>query len=105
MSLKPKRYRQPRPKPGQLKIQWGKLAGEDEDMLYAHGGGPPEGNATRADGRFISFCISMPRPRVNFDGGCPQFDPSMLEELEHRGYDIKTLKFSIEKKGVDNDRQ
>jgi len=30
----------------------------------------------------------------------PVFDPSLMDELEKRGYDIETLRFSIQKKAT-----
>jgi hypothetical protein len=42
------------------------------------------------------FCSD--RQRWDYEKNGMAFDPSFVKELENRGYDIKTLKFSIQKK-------
>jgi hypothetical protein len=42
------------------------------------------------------FCAE--RQRYDYTTRGPVFDPSFVQELEHRGYDVKTLRFSVELK-------
>jgi hypothetical protein len=84
-----KRYRKPRAKSGQLKAQWGKLPHEEPDLCFAWGDGVPHCDAALLQG-FLAQKYVKP--------GTFEFGDSFLEELEKRGYDIKTLKFSISKK-------
>lgn len=98
-----KRYRRKHAKPGQLLIYYGKLPHDDPDVIFAWGGA----GANRRDASFLTFALSGKRQRVVYgeervkNGGYPAvFDPSVIEELEARGYDITTIQFSIMKKEV-----
>lgn len=100
-----KRYRRRHAKPGQLLIYYGKLPHDGPDVIYAWGGG----GANKRDASFLTYALSGKRQRMVYgdervrNGGHPLvFDPSVLEELEARGYDITTIKFSIMKKEVPN---
>lgn len=84
----PKRYRTPKAKDGQLKAQWGKLPHETPDLIYVWGDGVP-----RCDSRLLYNIFSMKR----FPPGSFEADPSFLDELKARGYDLTTIKFSVEK--------
>jgi hypothetical protein len=87
-----RRYGPPRPRPGQLKAQWGSIEGETPCLVYAGG----EGTA-REDRAFIHYLLTS----INWMGPLHDkwaFEPSFLDELTARGYDITTLKISIEKK-------
>lgn len=84
-----KRWRKPTAKPGQLKIAYGQEYG-DKDLFFCWGQG-----TCRADSSMLNsyFCYHK-----GFEGR------TLVEELEKRGYDITTLKFSIElKPRVDNE--
>lgn len=86
----------PRARPGQLKLQWGKLADCAPDHIACRGEGIP-----KTDANMLFDFISAKRHRTDFDNPGNRlgiYDPSFLEELEARGYDIRTLKISIEKK-------
>ena len=78
----------PRPKKGQLKIGYGKLKDHAPDIVVASGEG-----TTRADRSLLLYAITSKthRPLVN------KWAPSLVDELIARGYDITTLKISIEK--------
>lgn len=90
-----KNFSAPRPRSGQLKVQWGKLYDEDPDLIYAAGEGVP-----REDRHLMHHALSAPRWMGPLHDKWA-FEPSVLEELEARGYDITTLKISIEKKRED----
>lgn len=80
----PKRWREPKAKPGELKVAFGKSDGE-LDLFYCHGGD----GASKRDSRMVS----------HFMEGVTFFDDrNMRQELDYRGYDITTLKFTIQRK-------
>jgi hypothetical protein len=84
------KYRKPKVQPSTLKISYGKLPGQEPDLIYSWGLG--------VDGK--ESCILheyMGKQRwVN-----NEIEVSMFEKLEKAGYDLKTLKFSIQKKTED----
>lgn len=59
-----------------LKAYWGKLRGEKTKQVLFDGN-------SRPDMRFLCYKV---------------FTQEVLDELERRGYDLSTLKFSIERK-------
>ena len=78
-------------KEGEIKLQWGKLPHDNPDIIISWGDG------CKTDSRFVmnTFCSKTPDPHTQ-----PIFSkmrPSFVEELEARGYDITTIKFSISK--------
>jgi hypothetical protein len=94
-----KRYRAPKAKPGQLKAQWGKWPGDAPELCYAWGSGVSKRDANLMHdmlcGKRARRAVGDERPQL----GLPIiYAPSFLQELEVRGYDITTLKFSIQKK-------
>lgn len=77
-------------KDGQLKVQYGKHPGERQfGIVYAWGAGCP-----KSDMHLIHNAISSERYSVLNDS----WNASLIDELISRGYDITTLKFTIEKK-------
>lgn len=71
-----------RAKPGELKAYWNS---RESDVDFAWGG---EG-ATKPDGGMLCHAL------------CEQkglYDRTLVQELEHRGFDISTLRFSIRRK-------
>lgn len=89
-----KRVRSPAiPKPGVLKAQWGSVDGSGPDVCYAWGEG-----VSGADARFLSTVLCGERLRLAFPSMETVAEKSFIEEMEARGYDITTLKFSIQKK-------
>lgn len=82
-----KRWRKPVAKPGELLVKWGKEYG-DEDLYYCF---PDNGSGMRRDSKAVMVAFES---NVNLDG------KNLRQELEARGYDIKTLKFSIMKKEI-----
>ena len=81
-----KRIHVPKAKPGQLIAKWGRPdSGEPPDLVYAWGGD----GAASADGRILAAALE----------NSPVFEERGLRaELERRGYDITTLRFSVEVK-------
>ena len=84
-----KRWRAPKARRGQLKVQWGKLRHDSPDIIYTHGDG-----TSRADSRLLHFMFSQ----GHYSPLDKTFGKSLYDELESRGYDLTTLKFSISKK-------
>ena len=80
-----KRFRVPVAKPGELLVKWGKEYGE-EDLFYCR---PENTCGMRRDAKLLSIAFE---DTILLDG------KTLRQELEDRGYDIKTLKFSIMKK-------
>ena len=90
-----KRLRKPKLKDGELRMYWGReVHDRTPDVMLAWQG---DGMMKR-DTNMLHYhmCCKQPGPHV-----IPSFSkmmPSMIEELELRGYDLTTLKFSIMKK-------
>ena len=79
-----KRIHIPVAKPGQLLAKWGRPdRGEDPAIVYAHGAA----GATRPDARVLSDAV---------EGLKNCYGRTLAEELEYRGYDMTTIRFSIE---------
>ena len=77
--------------PGQLRMFYGRLPRDSApDICYAWGEG-----CSKLDVALLNYVIGSKRPPLN-----PRdpFEPSLLEDLESRGYDLSTLVFSIRKK-------
>jgi hypothetical protein len=92
-----KRYRQPVAKPGELKIVYGKPGRHDEpDLCVAWGGG----GADKSDGRTAMHALTEKRLGYSFPSMAIEQRPSLVEELESRGYDITTLRFTIQRKSA-----
>ena len=89
-----KRCRKPTAKPNELKVEWGKLPHENPDIIYCWGE-----NVPKVDSRYLHWIFGCEHPSGQVDDkGLIIWDPSVLDELEKRGYDLTTLKFSIKKK-------
>lgn len=69
-----------------LSAWWSK---REKDIVFSYPHKP--------DGHLLYGFMSLKRPRRDL-GGDVVFDPSFLEELEVRGYDITTLRFSVRRK-------
>jgi hypothetical protein len=94
-----KRWRTPKAKPGELVARWGTVEGST-DICYAWGDG-----INKSDSHLLHSVLSTPRTRLNWDAEFPASrfnatvdEPSLLAELEARGYDLTTLRFSVRKK-------
>ena len=84
-----KRYRTPKAKPGELLVKFGQKHGE-RDLFYCW---PENDCGMNRDSKFLSYAFE----RIDIIDG-----NSLRQELEDRGYDITTLKFSIQKKQNDD---
>ena len=82
-----KRYRKPRAKDGELLVAYGKSDGE-EDIFYCY---PDNECGMKRDSKMLSYAFE--RTVIFQEDG-----RNLREELEARGYDITTMKFSIMKK-------
>lgn len=81
-----KRLRPPVTKPGQLRAYWGRSEpGAKPTVIYTWGAG----GACKADGRILMTALE----EAKVFGG-----KSLVQELEARGYDLSTLRFTIEMK-------
>ena len=82
-----KRYRRPKVIEGQIKFQRGRLDG-GVDMCMYYGDNTP-----KCDRNLVmnTLCFNQ------YDFVNRKSKPSFIEELELRGYDLDTLKFSIKK--------
>jgi len=78
-------------KDNELRAGWGKEPYEEPDICVTHGFG-----CNRVDSSLLLSALCNPRNRFMSD----KQDPSLVEELIKRGYDIETLRFSIKKKTV-----
>ena len=96
-----KRFRTMPAKPGQLKVQWGKADGYGPALLYLWGGH----GADKSDARMLADAIERQILERDYDKGTiinPAIKevPSLAAELEARGYDLTTLKITIERKAT-----
>jgi hypothetical protein len=95
-----KRYRAPKQKPGVLRMFYGRVDGDRPDVCYQWGGA----GANKCDSHLLHNVIGSKRLELVYGeerektGSPYRWGPSLIEELEARGYDISTLKFSIEQK-------
>lgn len=80
-----KRLRRVQAKPGQLLAQWGRDDGDDVGVVYAAGGG----GVGTSDAGMLSTAF-------NYVKGL--HGTTLVKELEARGFDLTTLRFSIERK-------
>lgn len=83
-----KRYRTPVAKPRELRAAYGRADRWSEpSIVYSWGGD----GANKPDGRILSTAIEE---AIVFDG------KTLAQELDRRGYDLSTLRFSIRLKDV-----
>ena len=81
-----KRYRSPNPKEGQIIFQRGKIDGIIDMCVFWD-------NIPSCDRSLIFYYLAS--ENINYSGGQMK---SLIQELEERGYDLDTLRFSIQKK-------
>lgn len=78
-------------KPGELKARW---SHSESDLIFDWGGY----GATKPDGALLCGTLCNKRLEEKFPEGGYHYVHSFAEELERRGYDLTTLKFSIRQK-------
>ena len=88
-----KRYRRPKVENGEIKFQKGKVDG-DVDICIFYGDDVP-----RRDRSLVMIAFGSAKMHIDREKEFGvSFSPSFIEELETRGYDMDTLRFSIKKK-------
>lgn len=95
MSDRKKRLRNPIAKEGELKAAWGRVDREDQpSLVYVWGAGTDMRSASRV------LCDAMEQKPLAYSFPDMKIEerPSLIEELEARGFDITTLRFFIKKK-------
>lgn len=93
-----RKKRAPVSKPGELRVGWGAAErGDLEDVCYAWGG---EG-ANKSDAHLLHNAIGSSRFSPSFERPGYTVEPSLIEELAERGYDLSTLRISIRKKAAE----
>ncbi len=75
-------------------MYWGKLPGDSPDIIYSWQGD----SSMKHDSRLLHYYLGSQQPDWHEKPLFSKMNPSLLEELDTRGYDITTLKFSIMKK-------
>ncbi len=87
-----KRYRALTARPGELKLGWGR---EDRynnpGIMVAWGEGVARGN-----GSYLLYALGYDTFGPEGAGG--EMRPSFFKELEERGFDLSTLKITVQKK-------
>lgn len=92
-----RKKRAPVARPGELRVGWGVAErGDSEDVCYVWGG---EG-ASKSDAYLLHNAIGSSRFSPSFERPRYTVEPSLLEELAERGYDLSTLRISIRKKAA-----
>lgn len=92
--------RRRQPKPNTIEAYYGRDDDNNIDVCFAWGSG-----CEKADARLLHSVMTTKQCRPawpsdkEWNTPFPHvYEQSFLEELEARGYDLKTLKFSIKKK-------
>ena len=89
-----KRLRAPKLKDGELRMYWGRMPGDCPDVIFAW-----QGHASMSrDSALLHYYLGSERPDPKASPLYSKMLPSLLKELEARGYDLTTLRFSIMKK-------
>lgn len=90
-----KRLRRPKLKDGELRIYWGRDPHDKTpDVMLAWQGD----RSMKADTNLLHYVMCSKRPDPFARPLFSKMEPSFIEELQSRGYDITTIKFSIMKK-------
>jgi len=83
-----KRYRRPKVIERQIKMQMGRIDGDDPDMCIFYGDDVPRGDRALVMHALCSY---------TYDTGTKEKTPSLFDELKRRGYDMDTFRLSIER--------
>lgn len=80
-------------KDGVIRFQYGRNDGECDFLVLWSNGVP------KCDTRLVMNAFTSKRLSLDYSNASGvSFDDSFIDELEKRGYDTTTIKFSIEKK-------
>jgi len=89
-----KRFRRQKLKNGELRIYYGKLPFDSPDIVFEWNGD----SSMKFDSRYLHYYLGCKKPNIkNKMTDYSDMQNSFFEELIARGYDIATLKFSIQK--------
>jgi hypothetical protein len=97
-----RRLRQRKARPGQLIAYWGRLPGDGPDLIYAYGGS----GANKRCGNLLHHILGERRVEVveaeesAKTGRSWKLGKTPLELLDEAGFDITTLRFSIQMKSL-----
>ena len=90
-----KRLRTPKLQDGELRIYWGREPHDrTPDIMFAWQGD----RSMKRDTNLLHYMMCSKHPDPNAKPLFSVMRPSLMEELDARGYDLTTLKFSIKKK-------
>jgi hypothetical protein len=89
-----KRLRTPKLKDGELQIYWGREPRGIPELMFAWQGD----RAMKRDTHLLHYVMASRHPDPHVSPLFSKMRPSLFEELDARGYDLTTLKFSIMKK-------
>jgi hypothetical protein len=86
--------RYPKPKDNTITLEWGKFEdGVDVGVTWGDG-------CSSRDSNLLLHAICKPRVSIG-----NVMEQSVIKELQDRGYDITTMKFSIKKLPINNMRE
>ena len=90
-----KRLRTPKLQTGELRMYWGREShGRAPDIMLAWQGD----SSMERDTQLLHYMMCSKHPDPSAKPLFSVMRPSLMEELDARGYDLTTLKFSIKKK-------
>ena len=75
-------------------MYWGKLPHDAPDIIVAWQGD----SSMKRDSRLLFYLLCNDRPDPSAEPIFSKMEPSLIKELESRGYDITTLRLSVMKK-------
>lgn len=91
----PRRFRKPKLKEGELRLCWGKIDKNSTPEMCCYWQGD---RSMKRDVNYLFYELGSEKPDVLKTPLFSVMKPSFFAELENRGYDLTTLKFSIQKK-------
>lgn len=86
--------RKPKMKDGELRAYWGRLPYDKPDIIFSYQGD----SEMRRDSKLLYYHFCTETPDWTATPLFSVMHPSLLTELDQRGYDLTTLKFSIKTK-------
>lgn len=101
MNSKQKRLRTPKLEDGELRIYWGREPRGYPEIMFAWQGD----RAMKRDTNLLHYVMCSKKPKINLGKiDWSVMEPSLFEELDARGYDLTTLKFSVKKKNESKEK-